>query len=183
MNAQTCVCGHGFPHATRTVGMRLGQYACDSESGRQSSCAGAQPHSHTREKSTQANRLRSSTSAALPTRIQPRIGRVASHLGIRRINSLPHRSVLTAPGQSQLGHSTKDERAQHPKASTRIDQREVPAGLWPRCCGCRASPCCTAAAAIVACDRTSDLQMFYSLLHYAHCSNSGCPAHCKRSYP
>jgi hypothetical protein len=25
--------------------------------------------------------------------------------------------------------------------------------------------------------------MFYSLLRYAHCSNSDCPAHCKRSYP
>jgi hypothetical protein len=32
-------------------------------------------------------------------------------------------------------------------------------------------------------DRTSDLQMFYSLLRYALCSNSDCPDHCKRSYP
>jgi hypothetical protein len=34
----------------------------------------------------------------------------------------------------------------------------------------------------VACDRTCDLQRFYSLLRWAHCSNSGRPAHCK-SYP
>ncbi len=26
-------------------------------------------------------------------------------------------------------------------------------------------------------------QKFYSLLRYAHCSNSDYPAHCKRSYP